>query len=139
MRHRLTLDVRIPCGSSRSSIQSHSVSKRFKCQPGLPQRAVRCITAVSTLTTRSSRSNERLGFKKIPTFIQREDPPQKKGTPKGTFFRKQVAVSRGRSRADTSRARSCRLRLHHSASHRASRCRRWCPRLECPRTTAEPG
>src|SRR6266705_6212038 len=97
MRHRLTLDVRIPCGSSRSSIQSHSVSKRFKCQPGLPPRAVRCITAVSTLTTRSSRSNERLGFKKIPTFIQREDP-KKKGTPKGTLFPQQVEVSLRRSR-----------------------------------------
>src|SRR5712691_3234808 len=48
---------------------------------------------------------------------------KKKGTPKGTFFRNRIAVSRGRSRADTSRARSCRLRVNHSASRTASRCR----------------
>src|SRR2546426_7080236 len=63
--------------------------------------------------------------------------PQKKGTPKGTFFRNRVAVSRGRSRADTSRARSCHLRSHHSASRRASQFRRWYLRLQCPRPTAE--
>src|SRR6266446_8068984 len=66
-------------------------------------------------------------------------PSQKKRYPEGYLFPQSVAVSRGRSRADTSRARSCRPRFHHNASRRALWSRRWYPRLQRSRPTAEAG
>src|SRR6266699_4389014 len=45
---------------------------------------------------------------------------KKKGTPKGTFFHYEVAVSRGRSQAGTSGSSSCRRCYCHNASRRPS-------------------